>query len=477
MPDHTRRRFIEAAGTAVAGVPILGGRAAASTGESKRFLIDLREVSRSAVPAEVDIVHDVPEIDVLAARGDPDAVPGAVSTVPDVAIAQHDSTVGPAQERDAEPGTPGFDSGEPTLNELQWDKRVQGLADLTEHPGRKGEKYVHDTTRGDDTRVAVIDTGVYDAHPDLADVIDEERSANFTTDPYDWRPNGAGDHGTHVAGIVAATNSVDDGVLGTAPETDVVSLRVFSGNEGAGGDVIASLTYAATVGCDAANLSLGIPAETIAELPESVVEQYAELYGRAVDFARQNGTVIVNSTGNAGLDLDPEDVLTLPTELDGVFGVSATGPVGYLWGDRREQEHQALAPGKLEEPTTQPARYTNYGETATDISAAGGNYDPEALAEDAVAWYNDLVLSTVYTETDNGVEAGYGWKAGTSMAAPQVTGAVALVRSLRPDATTAEVESLVRDTASEPEEGVTYHGAGHLDLRALVDAASGGAGN
>ena len=57
------------------------------------------------------------------------------------------------------------------------------------------------------------------------------------------------------------------------------------------------------------------------------------------------------------------------------------------------------------------------------------------------------------------------------MAAPQVTGAVALVRSLRPEASVEEVESLIRETASMLEEGETYYGAGHLDLQALVRAA------
>jgi hypothetical protein len=54
------------------------------------------------------------------------------------------------------------------------------------------------------------------------------------------------------------------------------------------------------------------------------------------------------------------------------------------------------------------------------------------------------------------------------------SGAVALVRSLRPDASAEAVESLIRETASSPEEGSTYHGAGHLDLEALVKAASKG---
>jgi subtilisin family serine protease len=184
--------------------------------------------------------------------------------------------------------------------------------------------------------------------------------------------------------------------------------------------------------------------------------------------------VIVNSAGNASLDMDAENTLCLPAEADGVFGVSATGPLGFSWGDKQDDnEEKWLTGDRLAEPTTDPAPYTNYG-SAVDVSAGGGNYDPEAIATDPDA-YNDLVYSTINVAGAGGEQtASYGWKAGTSMAAPQVAGAVALVRSLRPDAGVEEVESLVRETASLPDEGETYHGAGHLDLEALVAAASDG---
>lgn len=459
-----RRRFLQVTGVTLAGLSLGAGTAAADGKADERFFIDLEEVDRSSVPEDVEVIHDVSQIDLLVAAGDPESVGGASATIPDIAVSQH----GPAVERPKGAGTPGFASEEPTNGDLQWDKRVQEVADIDEHPGGGG--YVHDTTRGEGTSIAVIDSGVYDGHPDLVNVVDPERSENFTTDPYDWRPNGAGDHGTHVAGTVAATNEgIDEagGVMGTAPEAEIVSLRVFSGEEGVGGDTIAAIVAAADRGCDAANLSLGIPAATIDELEDEVVEEYVALYTAAVQYARSQEMVVVNSAGNAGLDLDDEENFTIPTEIDGVFGVSATGPIGFLWGDGPNMAHNALAPGQLEEPTTDPAYYTNYGESAIDISAAGGDIDQESDDENADF---DLVLSTVNTVTDDGeVEAGYGWKAGTSMAAPQVSGAVALVRSVRPNASVAEVEDLLRDTAAQQNDGPTYHGAGHLDLAALID--------
>lgn len=473
MADHSRRQFLKATGTAIGSAALVSGTGAASGGTNARFFIDLREVSRSEVPDDVEIVHDISEIDLLAARGDPEAVPSSAATTPDMTVYQHDETPqgGPVKERDTKPkgnNGPAWDSGAPTATELQWDKRAQRVGDLTENPGNG--RMVQDTTKGDGSRVAVIDTGVYDAHPDLEGVVNDDLSANFTTDPYDFRPNGAGSHGTHVAGIVAGTNADGDGILGTAPDTEVLSLRVFSGVQGASGDVIAAIVDAASKGCDAANLSLGYPYPYV--FPEKYPFLYAvkELYQRAVDYARSQGTVVVNSSGNDALDMDREGVLSLPTEVEGVFGVSATGPIGYLWDDKQEsREDKALK--KLEDSTASPAFYTNYGD-AVDVSAAGGDADLEAAGADVPGWYYDLVYSAVVEYDDEGNPVpGYGWKAGTSMAAPQVAGAVALVRSLRPDASAEEVENLIRETARDAPGGEEYHGAGHLDLRRLVKRA------
>ncbi|MFC7080011.1 S8 family peptidase [Halorussus caseinilyticus] len=342
------------------------------------------------------------------------------------------------------------------------------MGDLTENPG--DGKTVQDTTKGEGSRVAVVDTGVYDGHPDLADVVNAELSENFTTDQYDFRPNGAGDHGTHVAGTIAGTNADGEGILGTAPETEIVAHRVFSGVPGEGastGDTVAALAAAATKGCDAANFSVGYPPAN----PETDewVSGVKMAYRRLAEYARSQDMLIVNSAGNAGIDMTPDDVISLPTEVEGIFGVSATGPIGYLWDDKQaSREDKALV--KLEDGTDSPAFYTNYGE-GTDVSAAGGDADLEAAANDVPGWYYDLVFSTVVEQTENGPVAGYGWKAGTSMAAPQVTGAVALVRSLRPDASVEEVEAMIQETARDAPGGELYHGAGHLDLRRLVKRA------
>nr|WP_284013711.1 S8 family serine peptidase [Halobaculum sp. DT92] len=443
----------------------------------ERFLVNLREVSRSEIPDDVEIVHDLSQSDVLVARGDETTVGTSAATVPDIAFDLSDDRTGAVVAADgptaAGEGNSHNHDGPANNSEYQWDKRVQNLSnDLTDKPGNG--KTVHDVTTGEGTRVAVVDSGVYDGHPDLADVVDDDLSRNFTTDPFDWRPNGAGNHGTHVAGTIAATNSndgPDGGVLGTAPDTEIVSLRMFSGLEGYFGDGLAAWEYAAEIGCDAINYSVGYTVSDTEEYPGLL--QLEQIISQVATTVRSQGTVIVNSAGNASLDMDAPNQLSLPTEADDVFGVAATGPIGFSWGDEQDDnEEKWLSGNRLEEPTTQPAVYTNYG-GAVDVSAAGGNYDyEEIVVEENLKAYNDLVFSTINTTDDDGnVVPGYGWKAGTSMAAPQVAGAVALVKSLRPDATPDEVEGLIQETASMPEEGERYHGAGHLDLEELVKRA------
>lgn len=476
MANHNRRKFLQLTGVAL-GTGLVGTNIATGTpNENTRFLIDLREVSRTDVPSDIEIIHDISQIDLLAARGDASSVGDAAATTPDLTVYQDDS--GPVVERSG----PSVDEGDrnhnhdgpPKNSEYQWDKRIQNVGDLTDKPG--GGAFIHDTTKGAGSRVAVVDTGVYDAHPDLADVVNDELSENFTTDQYDWRPNGAGDHGTHVAGTIAATNSnngPDGGVLGTAPETEIVAHRVFSGVEEEGattGDTVAALAAAADKGCDVANFSVGYINYDIEKHPELL--EIKEIYRRLTEYVRAKGMVFVNSAGNDSVNMSKENMLSLPTEVEGIFGVSATGPIGCGWGGKHsDNEEKWLTGNRLEEPTTEPAFYTNYG-NAVDVSAAGGNADLEALNGGVEGAERDLVYSTIYkTDTNGNTVAGYGWKAGTSMAAPQVTGAVALIRSLRPDASVEAIETLIRETASSAPGGEAYHGAGHLDLKRLIKRA------
>ncbi|MFC6731804.1 S8 family peptidase [Haladaptatus sp. GCM10025893] len=377
MSDYNRRTFLKLTGAVSVGT--LGAGQVTAQEADSRFFINLRDVERGAVPDDIEIVHDLSQADVLVARGDQSRVDG--TTVSDITLNLSDDTTGAVASRDGPSldgeGASHNHDGAPKNSEYQWDKRVQNVSDeLTDQP--ENERSIHDTTTGEGTRVAVVDTGVDDSHPDLADVVNDDLSENVSEDRFDWRPNGAGSHGTHVAGIIAATNSndgPDGGVLGTAPDTEIVSYRMFSGVEGKQGDGYAGWVKAAEAGCDAINYSVGFPAPYVYPEDYPFLIEELRIAEQVAEYVRSQGTVIVNSAGNDGLDMTPESTLSLPTEAEGVFGVSATGPIGCGWGDKHsDNEEKWLSGDRLEEPTTQPAFYTNYG-SAVDISASGGNAD------------------------------------------------------------------------------------------------------
>jgi subtilisin family serine protease len=181
-------------------------------------------------------------------------------------------------------------------------------------------------------------------------------------------------------------------------------------------------------------------------------------------YANKEGTLLVVSAGNDSADLQHDgNVISIPNEGAQALSVSATGPIGYGWDA-----------GDNEAPPESPAFYTNYGTNAVTLGAPGGNADPSAIGT-GVPWFNDLVFNTVYSyvDTDGDGEPdtqvpGYGWKAGTSMAAPNVAGAAALVKSVNPKYNANQVESALKRAASVPAGyDKAYYGAGYLNI---VDA-------
>jgi len=445
MSHETSRRSVLAGAGALLGGLTLGTRHVSASTASDRHVLDLAGESDDVLD-DLEVIHHIEEIDAAVVRGSESDVQGLRSTK-DVRF-EVDTPVSKAVTE-----TDTVDAYDDPLYDLQWDKTAQDVP------------YLHWKHRGDGTRVAIIDSGVYGDHPDLAHAIDEERSMNLTTDDGDYNPSGAGDHGTHVAGTVAADDRNDVGVVGTAPDADIVSLRVFSATAGASfGTIIQAIVQAGVVGCDVANLSLGaypLPGD------DPVVEMFKTLIERAVDFGNERGCLYVAAAGNDGTNLDADgDLLSLPNEADNVMSVAATGPIGYRWDDHNNTRNSEAALNDLWKATNTPAFYTNYGEEAVDVSAPGGNIDLDANAEKA---FYDLVLSTVIDVDDDGnVSPSWGWKAGTSMAAPNVAGAAALVVANNPGASPAEVREHIEATADDVWGEDEYHGEGHLDTARAV---------
>jgi thermitase len=143
-----------------------------------------------------------------------------------------------------------------------------------------------DITKGlSSQEVAVVDTGVDYNHPDL----DSKVIKGYDFVQNDWDPMDRNDHGTHVAGTVAAETNNGQGVAGMAPNTKILAVRVLD-NRGNGSltDVADGIVYAADYGAEVINLSLGCDCDT-------------QTLENAVNYAWNSGSVVVAAAGNDGV--------------------------------------------------------------------------------------------------------------------------------------------------------------------------------
>jgi len=438
MPGTNRREFLTFSGALLGGIAV-GSQVTAAV-RTDLFVVETRG---NRPLRNLDVVHEMPGVNFVVVEGrekDLKKSKAVKDYAPDIEIE--------LDAPDVNERVPTFDTsdyeGQPG-DFLQWDK-----ADLN-------VPEAHETTEGEGSRVAVIDSGVLETHPDLAGPLNLDLSRNFTDDGGDHNPVGGDDHGTHVAGIVAADNGGGIGVNGTAPKTDLVDCRVFSDETGASfADILAAVVYSANVGADVANLSLGaypIPRQGLGSF-------YGKVLNSTMTYANKEGTLLVIAAGNDSADLQHDkNVISLPNEGAQAVSVSATGPIGYGWDAEDEASPES------------PAFYTNYGTNAITLGAPGGDADLSAIGT-GVAWFNDLVFNTVFTyeDTDGDGEPdtqvpGWGWKAGTSMAAPNVAGAAALVKSANPDYNANQVESALKRAADVPEDyDKTFYGSGYLNV-------------
>jgi len=227
-------------------------------------------------------------------------------------------------------------------------------------------------TKGAGITVAVIDSGIDYNHPDLKDNIVGWESAVKGSDGRD--DNG---HGTHCAGIIAATANNKIGISGVAPEANILSIKALNKNgSGTTDAIIASVEYATQQNVDVISMSLG-----------GLV--WDKAYDKAIQKAINKGIVVVAAAGNDGVYQ-----VQYPAAYANVITVAATTEDNDL------------------------TYFSNYGNWV-DIAAPG---------------YNILsTMPTNFTRTDTKYEGtGYGYMSGTSMACPVVSGTVALMLANHP---------------------------------------------
>ena len=274
---------------------------------------------------------------------------------------------------------------------------------------------VGSATLGVGATVAVLDTGVT-AHADIDGLLPGRDFVSGDTDASD--PHG---HGTHVAGTVAESAGNGVGAAGVAPGASVLPVRVLDDAGNAPYDkIFAGLAFAVEAGADVINMSLA--GDSDAGMCDAVSRAVAA------------GVVVIAATGND------------------------SGPVGYPAACP-----DAIAVGAVTMQGT-IAPYSNTG-SSVDLTAPGGisadtNLD---LAPDGILQYS------VFNN-----QPGYYYSEGTSMASPHVAGAAAIVRSIRPSATPAQVRQALTSTATD--KGVpgadSIFGAGILNIASVVSAAN-----
>jgi lantibiotic leader peptide-processing serine protease len=273
---------------------------------------------------------------------------------------------------------------------------------------------------GEGARVAVIDTGIDTDHPDLAQNIDFAASASMvdgeTIEDYDG-------HGSNVAGIIAAADN-SRGVIGVAPNATIIAIKVFdAAGNGYFSWTIEGIAHAVAVDADIINMSLGAYVAH-SDAPANEVAAFLNLLRDVINYATQQGVLVVCSAGNSALDgTGDAGLLHVPGDVGNGLVVSATGPVGWAPGSSVYLDNLAS--------------YSNYG-SQVDFAAPGGDYQlyPNGT------WYYDMVF--------NCVNGGYAWYAGTSQAAPHVCGVAALiVEKLGRDVNPAQIKAALRHSADD----------------------------
>lgn len=313
--------------------------------------------------------------------------------------------------------------------------------------------------------VAVVDSGVEDTHPDLEGRVDTSRSVKCsvngvaTQDFYGWRDEFY--HGTHVAGIIAAKHN-DIGIDGIAPEASIVAIEATNDNRLIYPEyVTCAFMWAASHGVDVVNNSYSMDPWVYWSPTDPEQAAGLEAATRSIKYAQGKGLAVIAAAGNEGVDIDnptidngsPTDVPTptknravnggirVPSMLDGVAQVSAVGQAYNV--------KPGLSLGRAE--------FSNYGDTI-DFAAPG-----------------DQIYSTVPLLF---YPSGYAVADGTSMATPHVSGIAALIKSVHPELTGAQVIDLMKKQAAAnygrlnaPIDGREYRGYGFLD--ALDTVTSG----
>ena len=288
--------------------------------------------------------------------------------------------------------------------------------------------------------IAVIDTGIDYRHPDLRDHmwtnpneipdngIDDDGNG-YVDDIYGWdfynndatichytetahgytaNPDDNDNHGTHIAGIIAATANNSIGISGVASNINIkiMSLKIHGGSTSSGSvaNAIKAIRYAEAMGADICNLSWG-----------------TTNHSQSLELAiRESSMLFVTAAGNNGINNNSTPVFPASLRLPNLISVAYIKDDGTLAND------------------------SNYGVSTVDIAAPGENI------------YSTLVGT-------------YGYSSGSSMAAPHVTGLAAMLYAYQENIYPSQVKEIIINTMTPLDSltGYLIH-AGIPDAEAAV---------
>lgn len=363
-------------------------------------------------PIGVIVAHSADPAFATALRAIPGIQQVGATRTSDVPKEAYDPPIPDAPERRATAGT----------EKQRWDMQRIGATDAWE------------VNQGSaDVVVGILDTGVDEQHPELEEAFDADKSVSCAYGKVDDRHGAWRDvhyHGTHVAGTVAAARD-GKGMVGVAPGVRIASVRVaeeettlfFPEN------TACAFMVAAKYGFDVTNHSYYTDPWQYNCPDDKDQAAIIEAIQRAADYGTERGVLHIASAGNSDDDLankttddtspdDSEpipnrpltnDCIDIPAELPGVVTVSAIGAKGLK------------------------SSYSNFGKGKIDLTAPGG--DPGGGQDKGV-----------YSSVPGG---GYQSLAGTSMASPHVSGVAALLASINPGASPADLRALLLRQADD----------------------------
>ena len=261
-------------------------------------------------------------------------------------------------------------------------------------------------TLGGGVKVAVLDTGVDQDHEDLAGKIFLQKNFTSSSSPDDFYG-----HGTHVAGIIAATGDNEIGVSGGCPSCLILNGKVLR-DDGAGyySWIANGITWAADNQAKVINLSLGGSASS-------------RTLQRAVNYAWNKGAVVVAAAGNSA-----NQSKTYPAAYANAIAVAAT--------NNRDQK----------------ASFSSYGVKWVDVAAPG----------------QDIFSTFPNHPYKINKSANYDYGSGTSMATPMTSAAAALIWSTGYGTSASSVRSRLESTADKIPGTGTYWSAGRVNAEAAV---------